>query len=165
MMRARYLGQRVVRPEGWISTLHADHPLDVWGVKRRAMTTSNARGRTSTIFAILADFTQLIIVAILLALGANVLAAGLAGLLAPSRAGLILLGVLLIVVGLVMAFWRIRPSINGVSNLEGVIFLTKNRQPVAVKRYRFSGALENYVNGLITENKALGRIWNENDFF
>jgi hypothetical protein len=164
-MGARYLGQRVVRPEGWISTLHADHPLDVWGVKGRAMTTSNARGRTSTIFAIQADFAQLIIVAILLALGANVLAAGLAGLLAPSRAGLILLGVLLIVVGLVMAFWRIRPSINGVSDLEGVIFLTKNRQPVAVKRYRFSGALENYVNGLITENKALGRIWNENDFF
>jgi hypothetical protein len=129
------------------------------------MTASNARGRASTVFAIQADFAQLIIVAILLALGANVLAAGLAGILAPSRAGLVLPGLLLIVAGLAIAFWRIRPTINGVSDLEGVIFLAKNRQPVAVKRYRFSGALEDYVKGLITENKALGRIWNENDFF
>jgi hypothetical protein len=91
------------------------------------MSTGNTRGRASTVFAIQADFAQLIIVAILLALGANILATGLAGILASSRVGLVFPGVFLIIAGLTMAFWRIRPSINGVSDLEGVIFLTKNR--------------------------------------
>ncbi len=126
---------------------------------------SNNEGRTSTFFGIRADFAQLVIVAILLAFGVHILATGVADLLVHLKIGLISSGITIVVTGLLVAFWRVRPSINGTSSLVGAILLTKKREIIEVERYSFSGDLKRYVKGLTAENKALARIWGENDFF
>ena len=111
---------------------------------------------------------ELILTAVLIAVGVNVLSSGLMGLLnIPHKSCvMILLGAL--IAGLVVAnlFIKNTKSLNRCINLKGFIVYDKtNKKIISIPRYAVSEKMSDYLRSAFAENKAMEKIWKADSEF
>lgn len=122
-------------------------------------------GRTKSLLALRSDFFQIVAVAIVVSIGTNILSSSITNFAQNDWINLSA-GIVLVACGLVFAFWKAKVKLNGVTEYEGIIFLDPNtRESIEVERYEFSEKITSYLKGLCLENKALGKLWAENEFY
>lgn len=74
-------------------------------------------------------------------------------------------GLLFIIFGVSIAFFREIPKIDGSFVIKGVLPVLKNNELLKIKRYKFSEQMKHNVDALNLEVKSLKKIWEERKFF
>jgi hypothetical protein len=98
---------------------------------------------------------------VLLALGVNLLSSTIPLVFGLSDRLALALGVGLCLIGVLYFMLRVVTSLSRTTVMEGVLSLSEENEVVAIQRYRFSEEIKAHINGLTSENKALGRLWRQ----
>ncbi len=110
-----------------------------------------------------AGLFEIVAVAVLLALGINLLSSGIIAVLGLQGWAIVLLGITCGVLGIAYLLMKLRPANNRRFEFHGVlpISMSKERKVLPVERYDFSEKAAEYFQGLCSENKALAKLWQE----
>ena len=122
-------------------------------------------GRTSEFGVIRSELGQFIVGAVVVALGAGVVASGLVQIFSDKAAIVTIFGFIVLFSGLFVAAWRVLPVTSGNLSVNLLFLLdSKSRKPIDIPRYGFSGEVSSYIKALSAENKAIAKAWSENKF-
>lgn len=114
-------------------------------------------------FAARRTFVELAIVAVVLAIGTNLLASAVAASANVSPAREWILGVLLTLSAIAALLLRALPSLDREVEMEGLLVVAADgRRVVEIDRYNSSEALARYFKALFAENRALQQTWESN---
>lgn len=116
----------------------------------------------SEILAGRANLAELLVVAILIALGVNIIGGSLFSLI-PYKPHIILLtGIVLCLICVLYLFFRFFGRRSRIQNFKGFfIYNAKQNQVIHVRRYDFSWNLSEYLRAAFFENEALKTIWDK----
>ena len=98
-------------------------------------------------------------IAVLLALGVNLLSSAVPQAFPMTTNTTLGLGVLLLLVGVWYVMLRVVAALSRTIKMEGVLLLSSNNEVREIKRYRFSEKTRNHIKGLTSENKAIAKTW------
>jgi hypothetical protein len=116
------------------------------------------KGHVESLLEFRGNFLELLVVAVAIALGINLLAGALGPELTRLSAFLLSLG--LVLIGCTILVTRVAPRANRKACLMGMLLVSKNdKKIISVKRYRFSEDVRNVFSALFHENKAIERMW------
>lgn len=116
--------------------------------------------KIADLLAFKTNLLEVLIIAVLLALGVNLFSSGVAGYFSISFINLIYWGILFLSLGLIMFLRNAHPINSGEYNFKGVVCIednTKNMLPI--DGYHFTEKVSDYVKALCAENIAFQRIW------
>ncbi|MEW6635097.1 MAG: hypothetical protein AB1440_29855 [Pseudomonadota bacterium] len=123
-------------------------------------------GKTNEFGAIRSELGQLIIGAVIIALGAGIVASGIVQIFAAKALPVTLFGFGFLCVGLLVAAWRVVPARAGKVQIDAALLIdSRTRVPISIERYDFSSRIFSYIKALSVENKALGKVWSDNKFY
>src|SRR5712691_6949031 len=110
-----------------------------------------------------ASLFEVVVVAVVLALGINLLSSGIVAVFGIPGWAIVLLGSACCVVGVAYLLTRLRPANARRFKFYGVLPIGegKERKIFPVERYDFSEKAAMYFQGLCVENKALAKLWRE----
>jgi hypothetical protein len=112
------------------------------------------------LLAFKANVGEVFAVAIILALGINVLSSGFVSFFDLSNATAMGVGVFLVFVGVVFIVKKIKPANSGVFTFEAVVCAERDsKELLPVHDYKFASEICDYVAAICSENKAIERIW------
>ncbi len=118
--------------------------------------------KLAELLAFKANLFEVLIIAVLVALGVNVIASGLIGYLSFSFIQSVIIGALLVFLGALVLLRNVRPINSGTYKFEGLVCLEKStHELLAIEGYDFTEEVSQYVKALCAENKAFHRIWTE----
>ncbi|MRS13432.1 hypothetical protein GJV06_00765 [Enterobacteriaceae bacterium RIT691] len=121
------------------------------------------RKKLADLLAFKANLFEVLIIAVLVALGVNVLSSGLMGYFNFTFFELIAIGFLLILTGALMLFRNASPMNNGKYKYKGIICIEENSGDlIDIIGYPFAEEVSRNIKALCAENKALHKIWHEN---
>lgn len=106
---------------------------------------------------------EVIALAVVLALGINLVATGLPSVLALSAECTATVGIVLTCAALIYLGIRLQPLTARTLKLSGVLLTSKGNSVGEIERYEVSEKLHSYFVGLTSENKAISRLWNESE--
>jgi len=102
----------------------------------------------------------MVLAAIVLALGVNLLASGISGYLGSKTGLMALIGVTLTLLSVYLIARRTLSSRSAAREFEGfVCFRSGTADLIPVPRYRYAEELESYLEALFTENDAPKKLW------
>ncbi|HDR9096502.1 hypothetical protein QZM46_23580 [Burkholderia vietnamiensis] len=102
----------------------------------------------------------MVLAAIVLALGVNLLASGVSGYLGSKTGIMVLIGVALTLLSIYLISRRTLSSRSATREFEGfVCFRSGTADLIAVPRYRYAEELESYLEALFAENDAPKKLW------
>lgn len=103
---------------------------------------------------------ELVVAAVVLALGVNLLATAIAHLFGTSNQAMLWTSVALVVVSLALIARRTIVSRSVSRSFEAFLcYHKKENRLIEVPRYAFSENISNYLNGLFAENEAPKKLW------
>ena len=117
------------------------------------------KDRVESILEFRGSFLELLVVAVAIGLGINLLAGAIGPLIGVKWS--ILLSVGLVGLGCAILLARLVPKINRRLSLEGAISITKGGKVAPIDRYDFSERLHDYFRALFLENKAIEQTWSK----
>ncbi|MDN0088300.1 hypothetical protein QVN42_13060 [Yersinia nurmii] len=116
--------------------------------------------KIADLLAFKTNLFEVLIIAVLVALGVNILSSGLVGYFNFSFLQLIIFGILLILLGALVFLRNAHPINSGKYNFEGVVCLDKNTYDLLeIENYHFTEEVSKYIKALCAENRALHKIW------
>jgi hypothetical protein len=119
--------------------------------------------KLANLLAFKANLFEIMIIAVFVALGVNILASGLIGYLDLSFLQSAGIGLLLVVLGALVLLRNAHPIKNGKYRFKGLICLEKSTNHLlAIEDYAFTEEVSKYIKALCTENKAFLKIWSDN---
>lgn len=119
----------------------------------------NSGGYVQALLHVQRNTFELIVLAIVLALGINLASSGLPALLSWSAATTTATGAVLSLISLLYLVFRLSPALKRSVELKGILPMGKGNSVEEVPRYEFSEEMRSYVTGLTVENKAIAAIW------
>jgi hypothetical protein len=118
--------------------------------------------KLSELLAFKANLLEILVIAVLVALGVNVMASGIIGYLSLSFYLSIIVGFLLVSLGLLILLRNVKPINSGTFKYKGVICVEKDSHNLLpIEGYELTEDISKYVRALCAENKAFQKIWNE----
>lgn len=118
--------------------------------------------KLANLLAFKANLFEVFAIAVLVALGVNVLSSGFINHLDLGSAQSLIIGALLITVGLFTLLRNIKPQNSGSYDLEGVICIEEDTgNLIAIEGYKATEDIERAINALCSENKAFKKIWSD----
>ena len=117
--------------------------------------------KLTDLFAFKANLFEIIITAVLVALGVNILASGLIGYLKLSFLQSTVIGLLLVVLGTLVLLRNAQPF-QSINRFKGLVCLEiDTNHLLAIEDYDFTQEVSNYIKALCSENKAFLTIWTD----
>lgn len=118
--------------------------------------------KLADLLAFKASLFEMFTMAVLVALGVNILSSGVVGYLSLSYVSSMVAGCVLIVVGVLILIRNLRPQNNGVYNVSGVVCINDETiEMISIEGYEVSEEIGQAVTALCSENKAFKKIWSE----
>ncbi|WP_097340885.1 hypothetical protein [Escherichia coli] len=118
--------------------------------------------KIADLLAVKTNIFEVFIVAVLIALGVNILSSGVVGYFNLSFLKMIVVGALLIILGATIFLRNAYPMNNGKYDFEGVVCLdNEKKELISIEGYDFSEEVSRYLKGLCAENKAIHKSWTE----
>jgi hypothetical protein len=103
--------------------------------------------------------TELLFVAVILAVGLNVFSNAVPQYLSIDNAGALKIGISLCFLSIAYAAYRLTSLLRISVTLDGLLALREHNEVMAINGYRFSESTAKHLRGLCTENKALDAVW------
>lgn len=118
--------------------------------------------KLADLLAFKANLFEILIVAVLVALGVNISASGLIGYLHLSFHQSVVIGLLLVVLGALVFLRNAQPINSGTYRYKGLVCIEKDTNDlVAIEGYDFTEEVSKYIKALCAENKAFLKIWSD----
>ncbi|HEJ7257889.1 TPA: hypothetical protein SMG11_000073 [Serratia marcescens] len=119
--------------------------------------------KIADLLAFKTNILEVFVVAVLIALGVNILSSGIINYFELSFLKMITVGSLLMILGAAIFLRNAYPMNNGKYNFDGVVCLDdENKGLVPIEGYDFAEEVSRYLKGLCAENKAIHKLWTEN---
>jgi hypothetical protein len=121
-----------------------------------------SKKRVTDLLAFKSNLIEILIIAILVALGVNISSSGLLVILNCSQFQSITIGGLLLIIGALFLLKKARPINTGEFKFEGVICSeSESRELLSIDGYELSEDISRFVKALCSENKAFKKQWFE----
>lgn len=118
--------------------------------------------KIADLLAFKANLFEILIIAVLVALGVNILASGLIGYLDLSFLQSVSIGLLLVILGALVFLRNAHPINSGMYSYKGLVCLEKDTSDLlAIEGYDFTEEVSKYIKALCAENKAFLKIWSD----
>ncbi|MBI6918893.1 hypothetical protein JET68_08780 [Pseudomonas monteilii] len=118
--------------------------------------------KLADLLAFKASLFEMFVMAVLVALGVNILSSGVTGYFNLSYVSSVVAGCVLIVVGVLILIRNLRPQNNGVYSVSGVVCINdETSEMIPIEGYEVSEEIDQAVVALCSENKAFKKIWSE----
>lgn len=118
--------------------------------------------KIADLLAFKTNIFEVFILAVLIALGVNILSSGVVGYFNLSFLKMIVVGSLLIILGAAIFLRNAYPINNGKYDFEGVVCLdNEKKELVSIEGYDFTEEVSRYLKGLCAENKAINKLWTD----
>lgn len=118
--------------------------------------------KLANLLAFKANLFEVFSIAVLVALGVNILSSGFINYLNLNSAQSLTIGGLLISVGLLVLLRNIKPENSGTYELEGVVCTEEGTgNLIPIEGYKVTEEIEEAISALCSENKAFKKIWSD----
>lgn len=118
--------------------------------------------KIADLLAFKANLFEILIIAVLVALGVNILAYGLIGYLNFSFFQSATIGFLLVILGALVFLRNAHPINSGMYSYKGLVCLEEDTNDLlAIEGYDFTEEVSRYIKALCAENKAFLKIWSD----
>jgi hypothetical protein len=118
--------------------------------------------RLADLLAFKANLFEILVIAVLVALGVNILASGLVAYLHFTHLQSATVGLLLVALGALVFLRNAHPINSGTYSYKGLVCLEKDTgELLPIEGYDFTEDLSKYIKALCVENKAYLKIWSD----
>lgn len=119
--------------------------------------------KIADLLAFKTNILEVFVVAVLIALGVNILSSGIVEYFGLSFLTMVIVGSLLMTLGAVIFLRNAYPRNNGKYDIKGVVCLDlESKELISIEGYDFAEEVSHYLKGLCAENKAIHKLWTEN---
>lgn len=118
--------------------------------------------KIADLLAFKTNIFEIFVLAVLIALGVNILSSGIVEYFNFSSLKMISVGSLLIILGAVIFLRNAYPMNNGKYDFEGIVCLdNEKKELVSIEGYDFTEEVSRYLKALCAENKAIKKLWTD----
>lgn len=118
--------------------------------------------RLADLLAFKTNLLEVLVIAVIVALGVNVFSAGLVGFFDLPHSNTLIIGILLIFIGSLLLIKNIKPINSGEFAFEAAICVDKeSKELIPIEGYLFAEEISKFVTAICTENKAIHKLWTD----